>query len=282
MSSNYSYKGISVSQICSNNGNAIVSGFSGMPGPITTTYSGLRPLKFGYFSGNPPIDLCNQYTAPSITISTDQTIAIRSGAKSCRIISVGGAGGGGGHGGKATAYTYNGNDEKDFGGDGGMGGYGKYNYSETSLVNYNNISITVGDGGTGGSSGSDPDSEKSEYNAGKASYTKVNVYGGDGHAGNAGKSSYIILNGTSTQLAIADGGNGGAGGIGGYAWAGQSSHDGNKGAPGTSGNTSTSEDNNYPTFNYGKPSTTISVDGGETGGGYPGNGGVVQIIWLYD
>jgi hypothetical protein len=287
MSSNYSYKGISVSQICSNNGNTNVSGYTGMPATTYTNYSGLRPLTFGYTSGS--TDICNQYTAPNTgVITTSQTINILSNAKSCRVISVGGAGGGGAHGAKATAYTYNGHDEQDYGGDGGRGGYGKYTYNNyISLSGYNTISVTVGNGGTGGETTTDPDSKKSSYISGSVpiAYNKVNVYGGAGGAGKAGNSSYILLNGTNTPIALADGGNGGGGGNGGYAWAGQSSHDGSKGTPGSPGNstTSTSNDGNYPVLsNYGTPSNTISVDGEGTGGGYSGTQGVVQIIWLYD
>jgi hypothetical protein len=286
MSSNYFYKSISVSQICSNNGNATVSGYTGMPGTSYTSYSGLRPLTFGYKSGTQAVDLCNQYTAPNTgAITTSQTINIRSYAKACRVISVGGAGGGGGHGGKAYSVAYDGDDAEGWGGSGGAGGYGSYTYNNyISLSGYNTISVTVGDGGLGGAAGEDKAVE-STYNLGNFNYTNVKANGTPGESGKAGGDSYIILNGTTDWLSVATGGNGGGGGKGGEANATGSSANANNGAGGLAGNStsSTSNDGNYPVLsNYGIPSGTISVDGARIGGGYPGTHGAVQIIWLYD
>lgn len=282
--SGYYYKGISLSEICENNGTTTVDGYSGMPASLYPTNPNLSPLPFGYMEGNPPRDLCYKCTAYSNTISTKQEIPIKPGAKLCRVISVGGAGGGGGHGGKANVYSVNGTRRESFGGPGGMGGYGKYTYNNSiSLVNYNSITITVGDGGEGGGSGYDPDSKKSNYNAGNVSYNKATVTGGVGGAGSPGNSSYIVLNGTDTPLAVADGGNGGTGGTGGYAEANEDNLASNAGDPGVSGNTTTAVFfANYPTLDYGNPSTIISVDGGGTGGGQPGTGGAVRIFWLYE
>ena len=148
MSSNYFYKGISVSQICSNNGNTNVSGYTGMPITSYTNYSGLRPLTFGYTSGS--TDICNQYTAPNTGIitatgsTTGVGVAIPSGANSCRIISVGGGGGSGGSGGDASSESYNGDASSAQGGFGGTGGYGSYVYANVSLAGINAINVFVG------------------------------------------------------------------------------------------------------------------------------------------
>ena len=286
--SGYFYKDISINNIVVNNGKTTnVSGFSGMPDPSGgTNYSSMRPLKFGYTTGNS--DLLNQYAAPNTGIITASgtTVNVPSGVKYCRVISVGGAGGGGGHGGKASATSYNGHNSTNYGGDGGIGGYGTYTYiNSLSISGHNSISVTVGSGGNGGSSGND-DSKKSTYNAGNANYTNVKSNGNDGAPGNAGNSSYITLNGdTTTHLAVAPGGNGGGGGNGAWANATESGHNGGDGNAGAYGNSTTAKSNdpNYPILsNYGIPSNVIAKDGGGQATGGNGTQGAVQIIWLYD
>ena len=185
MSSNYFYKGISVSQICSNNGNTNVSGYTGMPITSYTNYSGLRPLTFGYTSGS--TDICNQYTAPNTGIitatgsTTGVGVAIPSGANSCRIISVGGGGGSGGSGGDASSESYNGDASSAQGGFGGTGGYGSYVYANVGgagsqswvyltggtlfTANYQSINAATANGGSGGSGGGAATANASENKA---------------------------------------------------------------------------------------------------------------------
>jgi hypothetical protein len=289
MTSKYFFKDISVSNICTNNGiNVAVSGYNGMPNPNATSYSGLRPLTFGYTSGTPSVDICNQYKAPiTDIITTSQIINIRSGSKACRVISVGGAGGGGGHGGKASSYSYDGDDANYYGGDGGRGGYGSYTYNNyISLAGHNTISVTIGGGG-GGSNVGGNDKVTSNYIewSTPVAYNNNKANAGKGGDGGAGGATYIVLNGTTAWLSAADGGNGGIGGKGAEANASGKSATGVKGAGGEAGNSTvvTSNNANFPVLsNYGIPSTKISVDGSETGGGAPGEPGALQIIWLYD
>jgi hypothetical protein len=261
--SGYSYKGVTVNNICVNNGStANVSGFSGMPATSATNYSSMRPLTFGYNTGNPPVDICNQYTAPNTgTITSSGNHSIPTGVKSCRVISVGGGGGAGGTGGNAKATSYNtGYSANGSGGSGGSGGYGTYSYNNyISLSGQSNIYVTIGSSGNNGGTG---DGVGKNYASGKIS-------GHQGGSGNGGGSSYITIG--STQMSVGYGGNGGEGGEGGSA-----NVDGNDGkvnsAKGSSGNAGTpittqSNDSNYPTLsNYGHPDTQ----------------GAVQIIWLYD
>jgi hypothetical protein len=273
--SGYSYKGINVNNICVNNGTtANVSGFSGMPATSATNYSSMCPLTFGYTTGNPPVDLCNQYAASNtgiITTSGNHTIPI--GAKSCRVISVGGGGGSGGKGGNAAAESFNGNGVANGnGGAGGTGGYGTYNYSNVSLSGYTGIYTFIGGAGTNGNAGSNQ-KVNSNYTPVPAGYNnnKTNNVNA-GNDGNAGIQTYIQLTTTNSQsgyYAIGNAGNGGIGGGPASANASQNkanANDGNAGAAGTP-TTIQANDINYPTLsNYGNPSTQ----------------GAVQIIWLYD
>ena len=272
--SGYSYKGINVSNICVNNGTtATVSGFSGMPTiSSATNYSSMRPLTFGYTTGNPPVDLCNQYAASNtgiITTTGNHTIPI--GAKSCRVISVGGGGGDGGKGGNASSESYNSNVSSSSGGTGGLGGYGTYNYSNVSLSGYTGIYTFIGGAGTNGNAGSN---QKVNSN-----YTFPNGYNNNktnnvnaGNHGNAGNQTYIQLTTTNSQsgyYAISKGGNGGTGGEPASANASENKATSNQGSNGAAGTPTTiqAHDINYPTLStYGNPSTH----------------GAVQIIWLYD
>ena len=272
--SGYSYKGININNICVNNGTTTnVSGFSGMPTTSTTNYSSMRPLTFGYTTGSPPVDLYNQYTASNTgIITTTGNHSIPIGAKSCRVISVGGGGGSGGKGGNAAAESYNGTQTSATGGAGGLGGYGTYNYSNISLSTYTGIYASIGGAGTDGNSGNNQ-KVNSNYNAANVNYnnnktTNVNA----GNDGNAGIQTYIQLTTTNSQsgyYAIGSGGNGGIGGNPASANASQNKADANKGSDGTNGTPATTQanDSNYPTLsNYGNPDTQ----------------GAVQIIWLYD
>lgn len=269
--SGYSYKGVSVNNICVNNGStANVGGFSGMPATSVTNYSSMRPLTFGYTTGNPPVDICNKYAAPNTgIITTSGNHSIPTGVKSCRVISVGGGGGNGGGGGTATSESYTGTSSGSGGGAGGSGGYGSYIYSNISLTGYSSIYVYTGASGTNGNAGSNQ-KVNSNYTPIPAGYnnnktTNVN----DGNAGNAGGYSYIILNGTNNWVAAAAGGNGGGGGGAASANASENKATSNGGSAGAAGTPTTSEanDSNYSTLeNY----------------GYPDTQGAVQIIWLYD
>ena len=269
MPSNFSYKGVSVSNIVTNNGNTNVSGFSGMPGPIATNYNGMKPLTFGYTSGTPPVDICNQYTANNTgIIFNSQAVSIPSGVKSCRVISVGGGGGTGGSSGNAAAEAYN-NSAAATSTMGGKGGFGSYTYTNIPLTGYSSFNVVVGTSGTNGNVGS---SQKvnSNYNWTNAVYNNnktTNV--SSGNTGGSGGNSYIILNGTSNWSAVANGGGGGGGGQYPYANASKNAANTGGGSAGNVGTPTASQayDGNYPAL---------------TGYGNPGTAGAVQIIWLYN
>lgn len=270
MSSNFSYKGVSVSNIVTSNGNATVSGFAGMPAiPLGgSNYNGMKPLTFGYTSGTPPVDICNQYIAQSNLITSSTNVNIPSGAKSCRVISIGGGGGSGGSGGYGSAKSYyNSNNAKGNGGDGGSGGYGQYTYGAINLAGYgfNYITVTVGGPGNNGSNGDN----KSQNMA------KGTTKGNYGSSGNTGAPSYVVPTGPAAtayfgQQAYANGGNGGGGGEGGSGTVNSNGNtNSNKGSDGSAGTPDSSQayDGNYPALsNYGNPGTQ----------------GAVQIIWLYN
>ena len=260
------YKGINLNQIYVNNGNTgTISGYSGIPNSNgnQSNYSGMNPLSFGYNSGN--IGLYNQVTANNTIITTTQNVNIPTGVTSCNIICVGGGGGNGGKGGEAVVKNTNtGDEDAGGGGVGGSGGYATYSYENSfSLVNYNTISVTIGNSGNNGSNG---DSKNDNFNVGS---DKAD----DGSSGNSGNPSYITISGSN--YAYSNGGNGGNGGEGGTAGWNYNNDNfnydpiGDQGSPGDAGNfTSTQANSNiFPALsNYGNPETQ----------------GAVQIIWLYN
>ena len=263
--SNYFYKGVNLNQIYVNDSTTgTISGYSGMPNSNGTqsSYSGMNPLSFGYNSGN--IGLYNQVTANNtgIITSTNNSISVPSGSKSCNIICVGGGGGNGGEGGSGKATSSNSNNLSGTGngGGGGSGGYAEYNYyNSVSLVNVSVIGVTIGNAGNDGTKGDDKSSN----------FVNGTEKGDSGNSGSGG--NYSSVNNIINASISSNGGNGGGGGDGGSC---SISDDGNSittspGDKGTAGVYESSQANNtnFPALsNYGNPGTQ----------------GAVQIIWLYN
>ena len=291
--SNFFYKNVSISDIVQTKGvsTSRMDGYIGMPIPDipdgyettvksgnTSTkfiqYNGMQPLTFGYFIGGS--DLLYKYTAATTgVLANSQDVTIPTGAKSCRVISVGGGGGKGGDSGYAAAQSFNSkNTSKGETNGGGAGAFASYNYTKVDkLVDYKTIKVTVGAAGGKGGTGS---SEKvnSNYNNKTLDYNKnktTNV--GAGGRGDTGGPSYIELANTDSkvklQTANANGGEGGYGGNAGYANASYDKQDANGGSVGKTGSPyeKQAKDTNFP---------SLSTYGDS------GVGGAVQIIWLYD
>lgn len=165
--SNYYYKGTSapfytrpISQMTILGNNTVLApGYNDFP-IQPTNYSQNRPLPFGFLSNsNSPTNVSDSATAYSTTFYTptngfDVTNDGR-GAKSIRIISLGGGGGGGGYGGNAKVTGNSGNSANGNGGNGGDGGYGNFTYVNKLTLNSNTFDVTVGLGGVLGSNGGD-------------------------------------------------------------------------------------------------------------------------------
>ena len=307
---NFTFKGIPLNQIYSNDGtNTNIGGHSGIPTSTGSfnNFNAMKPNPIGFFING--VDLSNNLTAKTELYINTSTIPKPPNAKTLRVISVGGAGGGGGGGGFAQATAGDGEALRFAGGFGGIGGFGSYAFENVNISNISNISVIVGNGGVGGNSGGN-DSVKSNYNAANARWNNVKANGGNGNAGGSGNVSYIVLDSTNPAnqniyYGYAVGGNGGSGGKGAEANAEQNDANGNYGAngsPGTRSTTHYSGSNIYPLLvddrdqyvtannitpiqptEYGfppevfaNPWPNIAVNSA------PGNQGAVRLVWLYD
>jgi hypothetical protein len=273
MTSNYSYKGVHLSQIYVNN-ELSTAPFVGMPksnSDLGITYNGMRPLKFGYFDKG--IDLCTKYTATSVIYDVSPlNVYIPIGVKSCRMVSIGGKGGSGGDGADSSGQPAKGSTTTGVAGVGGLGGFGNYesidNLTLPSPDKYI-MGVVVGTAGTAGTPCNDIAKANSQFIDWTHNSAKnQTVKSGDGGDGGSGNESYITIQYDSdlpVKHVTAAGGNGGKGGIGGKSNASMNNSTSNNIAEnGMDGKTE-----KYPVSNmYHLPTN--------------GDDGFVQIIWLYD
>lgn len=278
--SNYLYKGVPISTITNNSGSS-APGYDYFPIQLTN-YTQNRPLEFGFYSnGLSPTNVSDSATARADIYKSSTTVNDFQGAKSIRILSIGGGGGGGGWAGSASAKQdpgINGNSKSGSGsgGNGGNGGYGTYGGTNTTPIYGSSIEIFVGTGGLAG------DTSANSANSTKTGNAKANTQ--PGKTGDPGNYSYIVMGGLTYGTAAA--GNGGNGGNGGTASANifNQKSNGTPGSPGSSGTLETAAQvpdywNPDNISNYG-----IGGTGGQNNANQPTNGtdGFVQIIWLYD
>lgn len=280
--SNYFYKNVPLNNIYASNGysntNNPFYGYVGIPMGTSTIYTGLRPVSFGYKSSGS--DLSESVTAGYTSYYNDSNnVNVPTGAKSMRVISIGGGGGGGGGGGygQCKGNVAPTNTAKGNGGSGQAGTYGTIAYSNndpnSNIPIDGNISVSVGQGGASGNAGND----SSRNSAGKLSTS-----GNEGNSGGAGQASFLTIsnnNGNLNYLLYSNGVAGGEGGNGGTAFVVDGANTNS-----VQGNQNASDPNNpyssnvYPDTSEGDP----GAGGAPSGSGNNGNPGIIQIIWLYD
>jgi hypothetical protein len=293
--SNYFYKDISISTITNTTGSTTnAPDYNDFP-VVPTTYTGLQPNDFRYYyiSGGNILPVSQLCTANSIlvTSTSNNGIAIPTGAKSFSFFGVSGGGGGGAQGGNANIKILKAPPESQnySGGQGGNGGPGNYMFGYAINISGQTINqVVIGSGGNGGNGGGNAQETH------LAGANGVTVTGQSASGGNAGTGTSFTIGSTKYSTGNT-GGNGGGGGEGANVnYNTPSGFNGGDGTPGTPGTTPSNV--NYPTpfpsginfpnlggYGAGGPAG-IGNNPNQNAGqdGFSGNAGAIQFIWLYD